>query len=365
VGKDSPTEVPPDQLRQYFTRAERNRFTELEKQVKAYQANSPAAPPRAMILKDRDRAEEPRVLIRGNPNRPGKQVPRQFPVVLTGLERKPFVNKSGRLDLAQAIASPANPLTRRVIANRVWMHHFGEPLVDTPSDFGIRTPKPVQADLLDHLANYLLEHNWSLKELHRYIVLSATYRQQSGDRPDCRAADPENRLLWRMNRRRLEWESLRDAMLYASGSLDNGMGGRPVELTKASTRRRTVYGNIDRQDLPNLFRVFDIASPDSSTPRRPRTTIPQQSLFLMNSPFAIEQGQALANRGDVGPVADSAAKISALYRAALARTPSAAETAAAQHFLDSAAADATGSQLTPWEQLAQLLLMTNEFAYVD
>lgn len=365
VGKDSPTQPLPDQIRQYFNRAERNRFTELERKVKALQANSPAAPPRAMIVKDRERLEEPRVLIRGNAGRPGKEVPRQYPVVLTGPERKPFTHQAGRLDIASAIVSPDNPLTRRVIVNRIWMHHFGEPLVDTPSDFGVRTPQPVQADLLDHMANYLLEHNWSLKKLHRYIVLSATYRQQSLDRPECRAADPENRLLWKMNRRRLEWESLRDAMLFASGRMDAAMSGRSVELARGSSARRTVYGNIDRQDLPNLFRVFDIASPDSSTPRRVRTTIPQQSLFLMNSPFSIEQGQSLANRKDVGPIEDRDAKITALYRAALARAPTSEELRIAQRFLDAASADPAGAQLSPWEQLAQMLMMTNEFAYVD
>jgi cytochrome c553 len=365
VGKDAPTQIPPDQIRQYFNRAERNQVTELEKKVKAFQANSPAAPPRAMIVKDRDRPDDPRVLIRGNPGRPGKQVPRQFPVVLTGPERKPFTHQSGRLDLAEAIASSANPLTRRVIANRLWMHHFGEPLVDTPSDFGIRTPQPVQSDLLDHLASTLLDRGWSLKELHREIVLSATYRQASSDRPDCRAADPENRLLWKMNRRRLEWEALRDAMLAASGQLDEALAGRPVELTKGSPRRRTVYGYVDRQDLPNLFRVFDLASPDSSTPRRPRTTIPQQALFVMNSPFSIDQAQALAARPTVASIADREAKIKALYQAALARTPRPEELAAAVRFLAAAEAEPAGSQLSPWEQLAQLLLMTNEFAYVD
>jgi mono/diheme cytochrome c family protein len=366
VGSDAPTQIPRDQIRSYFNRAERNHLTGLDRQMKAFEANSPAAPPRAMIVKDRDRLETPRVLIRGNANRPGKEVPRQFPVVLTGLERKPFERQAGRLELAEAIASPENPLTRRVIVNRVWMHHFGEPLVDTPSDFGIRTPQPMQADLLDHLASYLLEQGWSLKQLHRYIVLSATYRQQSIDRPEARAVDPENRLLWKVNRRRLEWESLRDALLAASGQLDPGMGGRPVELTKQPyPRRRTVYGYLDRQDLPNLFRVFDIASPDQSSPRRPRTTIPQQSLFLMNSPFAIEQGQTLAARPEVVAAADTEAKIVALYRAALARSPDSQELEIARNFITQAEADSQGARLSPWEQLAQLLLMTNEFAYVD
>jgi cytochrome c553 len=366
VGKDAPTRIPTDQIKQYFNRAERDKLTQIEKQVKAFQANSPAAPPRAMIVKDREKPGNPRVFIRGNAGRPGKEVPRQFPVVLTGAERQPFKHQAGRLDLAEAIASPDNPLTRRVMVNRVWMHHFGEPLVDTPSDFGIRTPQPVQADVLDHLASYLLERGWSLKQLHRYIVLSATYRQQSIDRPEARAADPENRLLWKMNRHRLEWESLRDAMLFAADRLDPAMGGRPVELTTSPfTHRRTVYGYIDRQDLPNLFRMFDIASPDQSAARRPRTTVPQQSLFLMNSPFALEQGQALANRGDIASVSDTGARIDALYRAALSRSPSQHEKEVAQRFIETASQDAAGAQLSPWEQLAQLLLMTNEFAYVD
>jgi len=364
VSKDTPTFIPRDAVRRLLNRAERNRATELEKHVKSYQANSPAAPPRAMIVKDREPPEEPRVLIRGSASRPGKQVPRQFPVVLVGPERKPFA-KNARLELAESIASPANPLTRRVIVNRVWMHQFGEPLVDTPSDFGVRTPRPVQADVLDHLATYLLDRGWSLKELHRYIVLSATYRQQSTDRPECREVDPENRLLWKMNRRRLEWESLRDALLASSGQLDRAMGGRPVELARASSRRRTVYGNVDRQDLPNLFRVFDIASPDQSAARRPRTTIPQQSLYLMNSPFAIEQAQSLVNRAEVAALADPEPRIIALYRATLAREPTSDELALAQRFLAAASADPAGAQLSPWDQLAHSLLMTNEFAYVD
>jgi cytochrome c553 len=365
VAKEAPTQFPVDQTQMVFNRAERTRITELQKQVKAFQASSPAAPPRAMIVRDRDQPHNARVFIRGNSGRPGNEVPRQFPVVLAGAERKPFLHKSGRLELAESIASPSNPLTRRVIVNRVWMHHFGEPLVATPSDFGVRTAKPVQADLLDHLASYLLQEGWSLKRLHRYIVLSATYRQQSADRPEAAAVDPENKLLWKMNRRRLEWESLRDAMLVAANRLDTSVGGRPVELTQSPfPLRRTVYGYIDRQDLPNLFRMFDIASPDQSAAQRPRTTVPQQSLFLMNSPFALEQGQALANRSDLAS-ADTAARIAGLYRATLSRLPTPHEIEVAKGFIDTATSDAAGAQLSPWEQLGQLLLMTNEFAYVD
>src|SRR5439155_26834238 len=148
--------------------------------------------PRAMVVADNGKPTEPRVLVRGNPARPGNVVPRQFLLVVAGQERKPFADGSGRIELAQAIVSPDNPLTRRVIANRLWMHHFGEPLVLSPSDFGIRCEPPSHPELLDNLASGLLDRKWSLKALHREMVCSATYRQASVDRPECRSVDPEN-----------------------------------------------------------------------------------------------------------------------------------------------------------------------------
>ncbi|HZN32652.1 MAG TPA: DUF1553 domain-containing protein, partial [Pirellulaceae bacterium] len=277
----------------------------------------------------------------------------------------PFRDGSGRLELARAITAPANPLTRRVIANRLWMHHFGEPLALSPSDFGIRSEPPSHPELLDELATRLLDADWSLKALHREIVNSAAYRQVSGDRPECRATDPENRLLWRMNRRRLELEAVRDTLLASASQLDTAMHGRPVELTKSPfPHRRAVYGFIDRQDLPNLFRVFDIASPDQSSPRRPRTTVPQQALFLMNSPFVIEQAQALSARPEIAAAADSSAQVAALYRLVLHRPPDSEELAIGRDFLIAAQAQ-PDTKLAPLAQYAQLLLLTNEVMYVD
>jgi len=279
-------------------------------------------------------------------------------------ERQPFVEGSGRLELARKIAAPDNPLTRRVIVNRLWMHHFGEPLVLSPSDFGVRSDPPTHPELLDWLAMRLLDDGWSLKSLHRRMVVSATYRQTSLDRPECRSADPENRLLWRANRRRLELEAVRDTLLALAGRLDGAMYGRPVELTKAPfPRRRAVYGYIDRQDLPNLFRVFDIASPDSSTPRRPRTTVPQQALFLMNSPLVIEQAQAVAAALPQGDSIDDGQRIAALYRTVLQRPPTSDEEAIGREFI--AAAQGGDMKLSAWEQYAQLLLLTNEVMYID
>src|SRR5262245_7241418 len=364
LGKDSPTSVSLDDVRQFLNRADRNKFQELQKKADSFQANSPFAPPRAMVVVDSPTPMEPRVLIRGNPARPGNVVPRQFLMVLAE-NRKPFTGGSGRLELARAIVSPENPLTPRVIVNRLWMHHFGEPLVLSPSDFGIRCEPASHPELLDSLASELSDRDWSLKALYRQMVRSATYRQASVDRPDCRSIDPENRLLWRMNRRRLEFEAARDTLLALADRLDTAMFGRAVEITKSPLpRRRGVYGFIDRQDLPNLYRVFDLASPDSSSPRRPRTTVPQQALFLMNSPFVVEQAQALAARSDIATASDDDTKIIALYRVVLNRQPDRDELAIGRDFLSSPSPN-DGPKLSALEQYAQLLLLTNEVMYVD
>jgi hypothetical protein len=258
-----------------------------------------------------------------------------------------------------AITSPHNPLTARVLANRVWLHHFGEPLVASPSDFGLRTAPPTNPELLDYLAASLIESGWSLKALHRTILLSATYQQASADRPECRQIDPDNKLLWRMNRRRLDLEQMRDTLLTISGRIDSTMYGRPTNMAgDPANRRRTVYGMVDRQSLPGIFRTFDFASPDQSTERRPFTTVPQQALFGMNSAFVVQQA-----RDVVAQFAGSDdEKFVALYRASLNRSPSADELAAAKAFLTS---PPEGSQLSAWEQLAQVLLLTNELMFID
>ena len=153
--------------------------------------------------------------------------------------------------MAQAIADPHNPLTPRVIANRIWMNHFTTPIVTTPSDFGIRSEKPLHLDVLDYLATLLVSSNWSIKRVHREILLSATYRQASRDRPEGREANIDNSLYWRMNRRRLDYEAMRDAILQSLNQLDLTIGGPSVALTEStSIRRRALYTFIDRQDLP-------------------------------------------------------------------------------------------------------------------
>src|SRR5205085_12696499 len=165
-------------------RVERDKTTALRRRVEAFKATSPAAPPRPMMLRDSDSPVNPHVFLRGNPGNPGPEVPRQFLLCLAGDKRQPFKQGSGRLELAQAIASKDNPLTARVLVNRVWLHHFGVGLVQTPSDFGLRGEPPTHPELLDYLAATLMDQGWSIKKLHRLILLSAVYQQQSDERDD-------------------------------------------------------------------------------------------------------------------------------------------------------------------------------------
>jgi mono/diheme cytochrome c family protein len=343
----------------------REELVQLQKKVDRLRATSPAAPPRAMVLVDRPSPVTPHVFRRGNPNRPGPSVPRQFLAVLSGEHRQPFHEGSGRLELARAIASRDNPLTARVFVNRVWLHLFDAGLVRTPSDFGLRSETPSNPDLLDYLAWRFMQDGWSLKKLVRQIVLSRTYRQVSADNAPGLKADPENRLLWRMPRRRLDFEAQRDALLFVSGRLDPKVGGPTVDITRAPwTGRRTLYGFIDRQNLPGLFRTFDFASPDTTSSQRHETTVPQQALFLMNSPFVLQQAKSLAARPEVRSQAQPEQRIRALYRLAYAREPDADEVTLGLRFLEAAARE-PGGQLDPWQRYAQVLLLANEFVFVD
>jgi mono/diheme cytochrome c family protein len=341
----------------------REELKALESKVEAWRVTGPGSPPRAMALEDSPKSVNPVVFKRGNPNNRGDPVPRQYLEVLAGEHRKPFTDGSGRLELAQAIASRDNPLTARVMANRVWLWHFGAGLVRTPSDFGLRGEPPTHPELLDWLAATFVDSGWSVKKLHRVILLSNTYQQSSDADAKCVAADPENRLLARANRQRLDFEALRDALLATAGRLDAKMGGPAVEITKAPfPTRRTVYGFIDRQNLPGVFRTFDFASPDATVPQRYQTTVPQQALFLMNSPFVIEQSKAFAARPDVSKLATLEERIDRMHRLAYGRPGDADEVALAKKFLASAKAT---DKLTVWEQYAQVLLLANEFAFVD
>jgi hypothetical protein len=341
----------------------REQLTGLQKKIDAHMASHPGSPPRAMVLVDSDAPVNPHVFLRGNPGMAGEAVPRRFLEIVAGAERKPFHEGSGRLELARAIASPNNPLTARVLVNRVWGWHCGSGLVDTPSDFGVRTPPPSHPELLDWLAARFMAEGWSIKKLQRWIVLSAAYRQSSNVAPsgvegsNPQSIDPQNRLLWHMNRRRLEFEALRDSILAVAGQLDSTVAGPPVDMIKRPfSHRRTVYGFIDRQNLPGTLRTFDFASPDGHCPMRHATTVPQQALFMLNSPFVQEQARALARRVSATTTRE---QIDCFYRIALSHSPSAEEVRLGMAFLGDAPSDTTR------ELYAQVLLASNEFLFVD
>ena len=326
--------VNAENISRLLDRGERDALGVHKNALANLKVTHPGAPAGAMVLNDAQTMVEPRVFLRGNIGRQGKQVPRQFLALLSGPERKPFQNGSGRLELAHAIASSANPLTARVLVNRVWLNHFGTGLVGTPSDFGTRSEPPDHPELLDWLATDLMRGGWSIKNLHRRIVLSSTYEQQSQARPDLAQRDPQNRLFARANRRRLDFESLRDSLLSVTSELDSRMGGRSAPIAgQKFPARRTIYGFIDRQNLDPVYRTFDFASPDSSSPRRILTTVPQQALFLMNSPFVLDLSKRLvAATGTVDETPE--VQVTKIYHQILGRSPNTSELATGVMFVE-------------------------------
>jgi hypothetical protein len=310
-------------------------------------------------------AQDLKVFVQGNPFKQGDSVPRGFLTVLQPEDQSLSIPKSnsGRLEIAKAIASANNPLTARVAVNRVWQGHFGQGLVRTPSNFGSLGERPTHPELLDFLARQFIDSGWSLKTLHRQIMLSATYQQASQADAAAIEKDPENRLLGRMNRRRLEVEPWRDAMLAASGTLDATLGGPSSNLAQSDFRRRTLYGYVSRHQLNELLRLFDFPDPNITSDRRTTTTVPLQQLFVLNSDFLSQQAKALAERvkKDTGDSASDVDKIRRLYVLLFTRSPSDKELELGQAFL---AAPPAGS-LGAWEEYALALLGSNEFAFVD
>lgn len=377
-GPDSPVAFERRDTPDHMSRPQKDRYNALVLGLDKLAAHATTAPPaRAMVVADLPSPHEARIFGRGNPSRPGDPVARGFLRVLNDGREQPFGEGSGRLDLARAITAPDNPLTARVLVNRVWMHHFGEPLVASTADFGTRSPLPTHPELLDWLASEFMASGWSLKSLHRVMVLSAAYQQapavatSEASESDSHTplvtagaqVDPDSKLLWHFPRRRLDVEAMRDSLLFLAGRLDPALGGRPEDVTgDPLNRRRTVYGLVDRQNLAGLLRAFDFASPDQCAERRPRTTVPQQALFAMNSAFVQEQARALAARPEIAGESGPEQRVDALFRRVLGRPASDREVAASLRFVEAGGDD---SGMSPWEQLAQVLLMSNEAVFVD
>jgi cytochrome c553 len=338
-----------------------------------------------------------RIHLRGNRFTLGPTAPRRFLQILAGEGNPPLTTtQSGRLELARWIASPGNPLTARVMINRLWQGHFGTGLVATSDNFGARGEAPSHPELLDWLAARFIESGWSIKAMHRLILLSSTYQMADVDNPRAKQIDPHDRLLWRMPRRRLEAEELRDALLMVSGQLDHKVGGnesievvfKAGEVIDAkrgfvvnrvnghhavyNTPRRSIYLPVIRNALPDVLALFDAADPYAVTAVRNETTVPAQTLFLLNNPFVRQQALYFAQSLLAGTAASDAERLCSAYARALGRSPSAEEVVEAKAFLKDYASKAQGSgrsqadsQLTAWQGYCQMMFCLNEFLYVD
>ena len=306
------------------------------------------------------------VYIRGNPANKGEWVARGIPQLLDDQPRPsdPEVAKKhsySRLDLAQAIASPRNPLTARVIVNRIWQWHFGRGLVASSSNFGLLGDRPTHPKLLDWLTVNFMENGWSIKWLHREILNSATYQLSSEQHAKNEELDAANLFRWQFNRRRLEVEAWRDALLAISGKLDPAMGGPTFDL-KTNNTRRTVYASISRHQLNGMLRIFDFPDANVSAASRTATTVPQQQLFVLNSEFIIEQAKAFAKRV-TRENDDLSGQVNFAYRLAFGRPPSEGELKLAEAYLGKE--KEKDDKLSRWEQYCQALLASNELMYLD
>jgi hypothetical protein len=306
-----------------------------------------------------------RVHIRGSYARLGDLVPRRFPVVLAGTSQPLITSGSGRQELAHWLSRPDHPLTARVMVNRIWQHHFGAGIVRTPSNFGKLGERPTHPELLDHLARLFVESGWSVKAMHRAIMLSATYRQSCEGDPAAEQADPDNRLFGRMNRRRLDAEGVRDSLLAESGRLDPRAGG-PSTRDPSSTRR-ALYLMTIRSDRSSFGALFDAADPTAMVEARVVSTVAPQALYLLNNAFVLEQSRALAWRLAAEAPGGGDARIRRAYALLFGRPPTDDELSIGRESLARFASERPDDPCVEaaWGAYCHVLLCTNEWIYTD
>ncbi len=351
---NAPLFAPPAEVeKQFLTDDAKPKLAELRQSVETAKRASPSAPLTAHVVSGGGQTMN--VYIRGNPATKGEKAPRGFLQVIA----KPTANEFTRLDLANAIGSPENPLTARVIVNRVWAWHFGRGIVNTPSNFGTLGDRPSHPELLDTLAVEFMRNGWSLKWLHRQILNSTAYRLAAA-KPDPK--DAANVSLARGARKRLDVEAWRDSLLFTAGTLDAARGGPTFELKDPNAKRRTVYAKVSRHELDGLLRLFDFPDANVTADKRVSTTVPQQQLFALNSEFVAIQAKAFAARIEQLGKTD-AERVAAAYRLAFQRAPEPREVELAERFLR--LPPAANDQLSRWQQYAQALLASNEFLHVD
>ena len=331
-------------------------IADLTADLAAKESDLPAKYPFLHVVEDTDKPQNVKVHIRGNSDNLGEEAPRAFLSILSKDTPTPFTRGSGRLELAEAIANPANPLTARVMVNRIWTHHFGRGIVGTPSNFGQLGERPTHPELLDYLAARFVESRWSIKALHREMVLSATYALSSEPVPENLKTDAANRLYWRANVRRLDIEALRDSVLAVSGQLDRSIGGPPHAITDECNLRRTVYSFVSRRKLDPTLAIFDFPNANDTAEQRILTDTPLQRLYLLNSGFIRNQAEKFSARLERDAGETVTERIGHAYRLAFGRDPSGDELNWASEYL------ASGGT---WTEYAQALLASNEFMYVN
>jgi len=380
AAKDGPL-VPGTDAQAFYPPGEREQLAVLKTQSTELAATVFPKLASAMVAFDDKKPADLRIHVAGDNRRLGDVAPRGFPVVLMDPDRseaKIASGTSGRLELARWLTRPEHPLTARVLVNRVWGWHFGEGLVRTPDNFGQLGEEPSHPRLLDHLAATFLHDGWSLKRLHRRIMLSSVYRQASTSRESAMVVDADNRFLWRVSRRRLEAEPFRDAMLAVAGGLDSQMFGtfqkwKPKlfsvddsnsETANFKTRRRSLYMPVVRTTLQEMMELFDVGDPNSINSRRTNTTVAHQALFLLNNEFVQERAQGLADRV-LAHSGDEGGQIEQAWWLVLSRPPTSVEKSRAVEFLAGARKTAGGNSRRAWTSLARALFSLNEFLFVD
>ena len=338
-----------------------------------------------MGVRDREQQVDCRVCVRGDVSNLGAKVDRGFLQVISPADASKIpADASGRRELARWLASETNPLTARVMVNRIWYHLFGNGFVRTVDNFGATGDRPSHPELLDHLALRFVRGGWSVKKMVRSIVLSHTYRLGSAYDEKSYAVDPDNRLLWRMNQRRLDVEAFRDAMMSVSGELnleapkgsvvssfnvgEVGRNPKASDVSNASGHR-SVYLPVLRSSLPTMFETFDFADPNMVKGRRDVTTVSTQALFLLNSDFVRTQSRLTAQRVLSKDGLDDRGRVGFAYHLTFSRAPSKAETERALGFLEASAesgSKATKNEpLAAWSSLCQALLASAEFRYLN
>ena len=377
--EEGPFAMPEEDKECFFSEESKTRLAKLETELEELKSSSPPDPPFACAVAEGQIVQQ-RVFIRGNPANPGEEVPKGFPVFLAGEQQPPITAGSGRLELARWLADPQNPLTARVMVNRIWQWHFGDGILRTPSNFGKLGERPSHPGLLDHLAKRFVDSGWSIKDMHRFMMGSRTYQMSAQVRPEQWEEDRENRLWSRFSPRRLAVEEIRDTLLYLDGSLDLAMGGTldtrkgtdkefsndRLSLNPDESNRRTAYLPLRRSNLPTLFTLFDFGDGATSSEGRALTNVAPQALYMMNSEFVAGRASSLALSLFGDQTTSDQGRVERAYLVTLNRKPQSDELEAALSYFDSFHQKFPESiaRREAWQSLCQILIASNDFIYV-